>query len=287
MYPNNMKKEVVSIFALVLLIGLVSASSCPPNIPVSYYGTVSYDGELLEEDYIIKAILNHDISGLSEIVGGNYYLDVSPCYGITSGTISFVINGVEANEKVTYNTENFGKEIELDLTINSLPSSDDVCGNGIIETGEECDDDNIDNSDGCSSICEIEYNYICTGQPSICTEKQDPYCGDGSCNNGETCSTCSQDCGTCDDNGNDNGGGGGGGGGSYTPSTIVLDNQEEDTETEDEETEILNEEVGGQTSGTGLGAVIGFVKSGKGIGLICGLIVVVLAGVVMVVRKRK
>lgn len=34
-----------------------------------------------------------------------------------------------------------------------------------------------------------------------------PYCGDGTCNNGETCSSCSTDCGQC---------GGGGGGGSYT-----------------------------------------------------------------------
>jgi hypothetical protein len=44
-----------------------------------------------------------------------------------------------------------------------------------------------------------------------------PYCGDGSCNNGETCSSCSADCGSC-------GGGshGGGGGGS---STIIIQNK--------------------------------------------------------------
>ena len=33
----------------------------------------------------------------------------------------------------------------------------------------------------------------------------DPYCGDGSCNNGETCSTCSADCGTCQTGGGDTG----------------------------------------------------------------------------------
>jgi len=38
-----------------------------------------------------------------------------------------------------------------------------------------------------------------------------PYCGDGSCNNGETCSSCSTDCGSCS-----SGGGGGGGGLSYS-----------------------------------------------------------------------
>ena len=30
------------------------------------------------------------------------------------------------------------------------------CGNGELDTGEECDDDNTINGDGCSSECEIE-----------------------------------------------------------------------------------------------------------------------------------
>jgi len=43
------------------------------------------------------------------------------------------------------------------------------------------------------------------------------YCGDSSCNNGETCSTCSTDCGACS-----SGGGGGGGGGSITVPQVTL-----------------------------------------------------------------
>ena len=232
-------------------------------------------------------MLNHKISGLSEIVDGEYYLDVSPCYGITSGTISFVINGIEANEGVNYDTENFGKEIELELTVNSLPSEENVCGNGHIDAGEECDDGNTDDSDGCSSICEVEYNYICTGQPSICVERQDPFCGDGSCNDGETCSTCSQDCGSCSSGSSPGGGSPSGGSPSSSSTTpnddgiIVLDETEEEVEEE------TPEETEEQNVGTGLGAVIGFIKTGKGIGLIFGLIVVVLAGIVLIAQKRK
>jgi TonB family protein len=31
-----------------------------------------------------------------------------------------------------------------------------VCGNGTVELGEQCDDGNLKNGDGCSSICRIE-----------------------------------------------------------------------------------------------------------------------------------
>jgi len=37
-----------------------------------------------------------------------------------------------------------------------LMNNSALCGNGVIESGEECDDGNIVNGDGCSSICQIE-----------------------------------------------------------------------------------------------------------------------------------
>ena len=45
------------------------------------------------------------------------------------------------------------------------------------------------------------------------------YCGDGSCNGTETCSTCPADCGSCPPSG---GGGGGGGGGTIPVTTAVI-----------------------------------------------------------------
>ena len=280
-----MKKEILLLFSLILLISFVSASSCPLNIPVSYYGTVSYDGELLGGDYIIKAMLNHEISGLSEIIDGNYYLDVSPCYGITSGTISFVINGVEANEEANYDTENFGREIKLDLIVNSLPPLDDVCGNGVIEAGEECDDNNADDSDGCSSICEVEYNYVCTGQPSMCVEKQDPYCGDGSCNNGETCSSCPGDCGNCQTNDdNDDSPDGRNPSGD---SPIIITSETTDNQTTNEEKTIgLNGNQEPTIPGI-TGGVIGFIKSGGGLAVIIFSVLIIVIGIGVIVIKKK
>ncbi len=43
-----------------------------------------------------------------------------------------------------------------------------VCGNGFIDEGETCDDQNVTDGDGCSSDCAEEMCFSCTGQPSQC-----------------------------------------------------------------------------------------------------------------------
>lgn len=43
------------------------------------------------------------------------------------------------------------------------------CGNGIVESGEECDDGSRSGGDGCSKYCQIEMGWVCTGSsPSKC-----------------------------------------------------------------------------------------------------------------------
>ncbi|MFC1622648.1 VWA domain-containing protein [Patescibacteria group bacterium] len=53
--------------------------------------------------------------------------------------------------------------------LNYLP----ICGNNILDNGEECDDNNTDDNDGCSAICEIEVS--------------EPVCGDGVQEGDEEC----------------------------------------------------------------------------------------------------
>ncbi len=60
------------------------------------------------------------------------------------------------------------------------------CGDGIVQTGsrtEACDDGNVASNDGCSSVCAKEAGFNCAGTPSVCT----PICGDGLKKGGEAC----------------------------------------------------------------------------------------------------
>jgi fibro-slime domain-containing protein len=60
-----------------------------------------------------------------------------------------------------------------------------VCGNGILEAGEQCDDGDTAPGDGCNGLCQIEPNYICptAGQPCQSTI----VCGNGKVEGNEAC----------------------------------------------------------------------------------------------------
>ncbi len=75
-----------------------------------------------------------------------------------------------------------------------VPGQD--CGNGILDSGEECDDGNRAVDDGCSAACTVEAGWSCSGSPSVCVE--------GCVENGNACvygSLCCSDLcveGTCE-----------------------------------------------------------------------------------------
>lgn len=53
-----------------------------------------------------------------------------------------------------------------------------ICGNGIMEIGEQCDDGNNRSGDGCTSMCRIE---------AIILHEDDPVCGNGELEDAEEC----------------------------------------------------------------------------------------------------
>lgn len=47
------------------------------------------------------------------------------------------------------------------------------CGNGLLDGGEDCDDGDTDDGDGCSRVCDVEDGWACdtSVEPSVCEEQ--------------------------------------------------------------------------------------------------------------------
>ncbi|MFH1769200.1 MAG: DUF4215 domain-containing protein, partial [Parcubacteria group bacterium] len=60
------------------------------------------------------------------------------------------------------------------------------CGNEVIDSGEECDDGNTSDNDGCSAICEIEGGLECTDADEDGYAIEGGECGDLDCNDNDS-----------------------------------------------------------------------------------------------------
>jgi cysteine-rich repeat protein len=65
------------------------------------------------------------------------------------------------------------------------PPPPPVCGNGKLEPGEECDDGNLSNGDGCSCTCTVEPPPPVCGNGKLEAGEE---CDDGNLSNGDGCS---------------------------------------------------------------------------------------------------
>ena len=104
--------------------------------------------------------------------------------------------GVSATETVDFDVapgqtvyiayDLFDSTTGADTTTFSLEVTCDeaVCGDGDLDTGEECDDGATTAGDGCSDTCAFETGYYCSGEPSTCAMVM---CGDSTVGVGEGC----------------------------------------------------------------------------------------------------
>jgi cysteine-rich repeat protein len=101
-----------------------------------------------------------------------------------AGSVHYVVYDIFSSTTLT-------SAFTLDVTCTPI-----VCGDGILEADEICDDGNTATGDGCSATCELETGYYCDGVPSVCTMVM---CGDSTVDPGESCDppatgTCSANC---------------------------------------------------------------------------------------------
>lgn len=83
-----------------------------------------------------------------------------------------------------------------------IPIDIQKCGNGTLDQGEQCDDGNVVNADGCNAVCQIEADYECPTPGQLCVYlsvcgdaklASNEICDDGNTSDGDGCSAnCSQ-----------------------------------------------------------------------------------------------
>ncbi len=290
-------RKVIILLTIILTAGLICALELPPE-PMAFYGSVTYtNGTAIPNGYYLTAKIGTTISGECEIINSDYGKNSNTCIVINPSG-EHIVEFYLGDEKLGEHAFQSKEIINLDFTVDSLPTNFTPLSNDICEPekGEcsynilDCDASKTDICAG-NGVCDIAIGETCKFTPQDCGAC--PECGDGICNNNETCSTCPADCGSCSSGGNSGGGrgggSGGGGGGSTkttTTTTTTTDTSSSGNNNKNESIDLNSTESQQTTNPSITGAVIGFVKSGVGIGVIAGL-VFVLAGIGVVAKIKK
>jgi len=142
-----------------------------------YYGTVD------------KTFATGTVSGCTSNCGGligdsegaitnnvwyNFAGNPSHCYANADGgcTAQSILSYFYDKDNLPMSSWDFStKWVEVSGDFPDLIWQATICGNGIIEGSETCDDSDTSSGDGCSAICTIESGWDCNGEPSTCLEE--------------------------------------------------------------------------------------------------------------------
>jgi len=180
------------------------------NLPYSIYMVIENSGLtqgtvvnfwVYEDDSSLDDSIRTETSALSATIDSNGR--ASRSISITETDIENSIHLWEADYENDDVYEFYFKVNDLNLYRSgnfNLGYSSAYCGDGYLDSGEQCDDGS---SNG--NVCSPSYDSSCTYCSSSCTTitLYGEYCGDGTCNGPETCGTtntapeCNSDCGTC------------------------------------------------------------------------------------------
>lgn len=114
-----------------------------------------------QTDYVQGCFYGYETGYYDGLDGLEYNLDA--CYGGTQTIAMFKMAQISepVSNQATF-TFNEGGSVTSNIVENPVatgapaPSGGEVCGNGIIEGAEECDDGNTTSGDGCSATCALE-----------------------------------------------------------------------------------------------------------------------------------
>src|SRR5512139_468396 len=93
----------------------------PPEMPHQFYGTASFDGDLVEEGTPVEAFVS-DVKRAETMVDGEGKYGYDPIFrvsGTAGETVTFYVGGVKADEAATWES---GKVQAVNLTIHEEPA---------------------------------------------------------------------------------------------------------------------------------------------------------------------
>lgn len=96
--------------------------------------------------------------------------DVTNFTSVSDAVVSFPTDGspvLNLPSGYTLNCTN-GPVVE-NVFVGSPAPLASLCGNGMVDPPENCDDGGTASGDGCSDVCQVETSYECAGAPSVCT----------------------------------------------------------------------------------------------------------------------
>ncbi len=156
---------------------------------IDSYGCSGWDESGPEYTYWYYAYSSGDVRvSLSNVVGGDldiFVLEDDGTNGCSQGAC-IAVDGSSATFTAVAGTYYYfvvegyqgdTADYDIDVSCGTSGASDPVCGNGDLEEGEQCDDNNTTNGDGCDNACALEgdtcsYNFTlsCGGTDSWTTE---------------------------------------------------------------------------------------------------------------------
>ena len=184
-----MRPVIYSAGAAILLVTVATyaaAQGCP-DVTGCWAGdyTDSVSGSLV----IVLEQTGDQLSGVEtvhDVVYGTMTSSLSGTFVCDTDAIEFSASFASASGQVTGDCMAgtfFVPALGTTGTFQACRAS--CCGNGFVQPGEACDDENSSPGDGCSETCLVESGWSCVGEPSECSLL--PVCGNGFIESGEAC----------------------------------------------------------------------------------------------------
>jgi len=279
-----MKKIFIISIALIFLIGVFVFAI--PGIPHTFSGTVEYSNyPVMNLQYcdIGASMSGHGLGIIGEVGEDNFY-NAAIIPGEYRGEITFYIGGVNASPTAQYiwggETENFNliiDELPLESCENGEGSS---CGNEVIEPWEDCDEF-VPQGVTCEGVMGTGWSGIITECTNNCRYDTSG-CVPPQNNGGSSSSSSSGGSSSSSSSGGSSSSSSSGGSSNNNVNLISTPDTDKENKTVD-----LNSDENQNKKSSGItGAVIGFAKSGIGIGLIFAILIVI-AGIIVVGFRNK